>query len=238
MADNRYGDSIDEPLEDEDESLEDNSSEGGDSGSTGDGSTGSFADRFQKKTSPAALKPKDPKSIKPKPKEDDGTGFLGKVAKSKPIPGKNFGDYIYCEERKNWYKIILKDAGIKVKRLPDGQRKRVRVKKRVRGYLSPKGLMAAWAKYQNEKQANTSFEKKAKQGLSRYLFTVRGQDREWDAWHIVLVEPKKMAEFRRKIDSGSIDVAKFGKVLESGWGKDPPESTIARIKKEYGPDDE
>ena len=47
-------------------------------------------------------------------------------------------------------------------------------------------------------------------------------------------------EERRGDNAGkeSIDVAKYGKILASGWGKDPDEATKAKIRKEFTYEDE
>ena len=50
------------------------------------------------------------------------------------------------------------------------------------------------------------------------MYTVHGTDRGWDAWHIVLVERKLLEAFCEKVSTGSIDVAKYGYVIKSGWG--------------------
>jgi len=63
------------------------------------------------------------------------------------------------------------------------------------------------------------------------IYTVRGQDRGWDAWHIVHVERALLDDFKLKIKSGSIDVADYGYVIKSGWGKDPPKAVIEAIDK-------
>ena len=75
----------------------------------------------------------------------------------------------------------------------------------------------------------------SKKRPSSLLFTVRGQDREWDAWHIVLIKRELLDDFRKQISSGRIDVAYYGYVIKSGWGKDPNNDIIKKIKK-YCPD--
>ena len=71
---------------------------------------------------------------------------------------------------------------------------------------------------------------------TKLLFTVHGEDRGWDAWHIVLVERDLLDDYNNKIiQSGSIDVADYGYIIKSGWGKDPPVDIMDKIKK-YCPD--
>ena len=62
------------------------------------------------------------------------------------------------------------------------------------------------------------------------VYLVRGKDRDRPAWHYVLVDKEKEARFKEKVASGNVDVAKFGKVLHSGWGKDPPDDIRRKIK--------
>ena len=54
------------------------------------------------------------------------------------------------------------------------------------------------------------------------IYIVRGEDQGKPAWHYVLVDEEKVDSFKAQIATGSIDVAKFGRVISSGWGKDPP----------------
>jgi hypothetical protein len=59
---------------------------------------------------------------------------------------------------------------------------------------------------------------------------VCGKDRGKPAWHYVLVEPGKVNIFKDKVASGTVDSAKFGEILLSGWGKDPPEDVKSAMK--------
>ena len=51
---------------------------------------------------------------------------------------------------------------------------------------------------------------------------VRGKDGGEPAWHYVLVNKHVLGLFLKKTQGGSLDVADFGAILRSGWGKDPP----------------
>jgi hypothetical protein len=64
---------------------------------------------------------------------------------------------------------------------------------------------------------------------SRRVFLVRGKDKGREAWHFVLVDEDKIDAFHKKIASGTIDVADYGQVIRSGWGKDPSEEIIRKI---------
>lgn len=70
--------------------------------------------------------------------------------------------------------------------------------------------------------------------LSSLVYTVRGKDRGRDAWHIVFVERRLLDAFKEKVTTGNIDVADYGHVIKSGWGKDPPDDILKALNK-YGP---
>ena len=55
------------------------------------------------------------------------------------------------------------------------------------------------------------------------IYLVRGKDRGRQAWHYVLVDEGQENAFKEKVSSGTVDVAVYGKVIKSGWGKDPPD---------------
>jgi len=63
------------------------------------------------------------------------------------------------------------------------------------------------------------------------VYTVRGQHRGQDAWHIVLIETALLDDFKLKIKSGSIDVADYGYVIKSGWGKNSPDDVQKALQK-------
>ncbi len=65
------------------------------------------------------------------------------------------------------------------------------------------------------------------------VYLVHGKDRGRDAWHYVLVDKPKLPMFLKQIETGSIDVALFGEVLKSGWGKNPPPEIVKEIEDEF-----
>ena len=65
------------------------------------------------------------------------------------------------------------------------------------------------------------------------VYLVRGNDNGREAWHYVLVDKSKLHFFKQKMKTGSVDVAEFGKVIYSGWGKDPPAEIIEAINKQF-----
>ncbi len=72
-----------------------------------------------------------------------------------------------------------------------------------------------------KKKSDLSNADKIRRGRKECLFLVRGKDKGRDAWHYVLVEKKLKEQFLSDIKKGSLDVADYGEVLKSGWGKDP-----------------
>jgi len=68
-----------------------------------------------------------------------------------------------------------------------------------------------------------------KQNTKYRIYLVRGKDRGKPAWHYVLAERHLLGLFLKRTHGGYLDVADFGTVLKSGWGKDPPESIREQI---------
>ena len=66
--------------------------------------------------------------------------------------------------------------------------------------------------------------------LASLVYLVRGKDRGKAAWHYVLVDEEKLNVFKEKMKSGNIDVADYGRIVQSGWGTDPPEDVSKQIK--------
>ena len=72
-----------------------------------------------------------------------------------------------------------------------------------------------------------------KQNSNERIYIVRGKVRGKPAWRYVLVERHLLGLFLKRTNGARLDVADFGRVLNSGWGKDPPEKTIDKILKDY-----
>ena len=71
-----------------------------------------------------------------------------------------------------------------------------------------------------------------KENSTNRIYLVRGKDRGRAAWQYVLVKKHLLGLFPKRTNGGSLDVADFGAVLCSGWGKDPPEGTIDQMLEE------
>lgn len=66
------------------------------------------------------------------------------------------------------------------------------------------------------------------------LFLVRGRDRGKHAWHYVVLHKSKRDKFLVDSRKGAIDVSEYGKIVSSGWGKDPPEDIKKEMEALYG----
>ena len=69
------------------------------------------------------------------------------------------------------------------------------------------------------------------------LFLTRGKDRGRPVWHYILVDEDKFevyaAMFRNGATVPHINLVEYGKVLESGWGENPPEDIKEKIVNYY-----
>jgi len=65
------------------------------------------------------------------------------------------------------------------------------------------------------------------------VYLVRGKDLGREAWHYVLIDKVRFPLFMRMLEKGALDVSEYGKILYSGWGKNPPPEIIETIKAQY-----
>ena len=80
-------------------------------------------------------------------------------------------------------------------------------------------------------ECNADVSMEFKQDPKKRIYLVRGEDKGKPAWHYVMVDRSLLGLFLKRTEGGSLDVKDFGTVLESGWGKDPPENTGERMNK-------
>ena len=66
-----------------------------------------------------------------------------------------------------------------------------------------------------------------------FMITVRVKEQSQPAWHYVLVNEEKVQLFTKQAKTGIIDVAEYGKILYSGWGKEPPEDIKLKMGLRY-----
>ena len=72
-----------------------------------------------------------------------------------------------------------------------------------------------------------------KKNYTERIQLVRGKDKGRAAWHYVLVKKHLLGLFLKRVKGGRVNVAEFGDILQSGWGKDPPKDTTNKILKKY-----
>ena len=68
--------------------------------------------------------------------------------------------------------------------------------------------------------------------IGKKVYLVRGIARGRPAWHIVLLssgDEEHKSQFLAQVATGTADVADWGYVVASGWGKDPPQSVKDKI---------
>ena len=94
-------------------------------------------------------------------------------------------------------------------------------------YLAVKNKHKYMVKFLLESKADVNM--KYNENASKRIYLVRGEDRRKLAWHYVQVEKALLPLFLRRTNGGSLDVADFGLILKSGWGKDPPENARTNI---------
>lgn len=90
-------------------------------------------------------------------------------------------------------------------------------------------------KFSKSDSTKKSFAEATKSSRTSNIFLVTGgQDKSGrDAWYYVLVEPTKIGSFQQKIKSGSINLIDYGEIVDSDFGKYPPEDVQKKMKDEY-----
>jgi len=63
---------------------------------------------------------------------------------------------------------------------------------------------------------------------------IRNRELVGDAWHYVFVKKELLEIFDQVVATGSVDVGEFGFVIEQGYGKDPPDDLVEKMRK-YSP---
>ena len=76
------------------------------------------------------------------------------------------------------------------------------------------------------------------QSRDRYLgseccFLVRGRDENTSAWHYVEADRALLDIFKKRTQGGSVDIAKYGNVIRSGWGYNPSPEVAKEEEAKY-----
>ncbi len=61
-------------------------------------------------------------------------------------------------------------------------------------------------------------------------YLIKGKDRGLSAWYYISVPRHQQRLFEEYIAAGNTDLSRYGTLLESGWGKEPPEDVRARME--------
>ena len=86
----------------------------------------------------------------------------------------------------------------------------------------------------NFEQQNKKAVDPQKRALAQYIYLVRGIDAGRNAWYYVLVERLKVQLFLKALNDDIIHLEKYGKILYSAYGDEPPANVTQAIKDEYG----
>ena len=100
-------------------------------------------------------------------------------------------------------------------------------------YLGVKNKHKQLIKLLIENEANVTIGFKEISTERFYLVRGNTKDKGTAAWHYVLVKKHLLGLFLKRVKGGGVNVADFGDILRSGWGKDPPEGTTDEVLKEY-----
>lgn len=73
-----------------------------------------------------------------------------------------------------------------------------------------------------------------KRALAQYIYLIRGIDAGRNAWYYVLVDRLKVQLFLKALNDEIIHLEKYGKILYSAYGDEPPAEVTQAIKDEYG----
>jgi hypothetical protein len=65
------------------------------------------------------------------------------------------------------------------------------------------------------------------------VYLVQGKDQGRLAWHYVLIDPDMFQAFQSQLSTRNVDVSRYGRILESGWGQNPPSSITRAIEQQY-----
>ena len=90
------------------------------------------------------------------------------------------------------------------------------------------------ANISNLEQQNKKAIDPQKRALAQYIYLVRGVDAGRNAWYYVLVERLKVQLFLKALNDDIIHLEKYGKILYSAYGDEPPANVTQAIKDEYG----
>jgi hypothetical protein len=82
----------------------------------------------------------------------------------------------------------------------------------------------------------TSFASKVIGSRGHLLYTLKGTDAESGrkAYWFLLVDSHKLNKFEIALEDGTFNLEDYGKIVESGFGEEIPQSAKDKLKEEYG----
>ena len=66
------------------------------------------------------------------------------------------------------------------------------------------------------------------------VFVVHSKDKGEPTWYYVLVDNDKTQQFKDALSSNAIHLTEYGKILDSGYGVNPPNNVDKNIKQRFG----
>ena len=66
------------------------------------------------------------------------------------------------------------------------------------------------------------------------IFLTQGKYLGVYTWHYVRIDLLKFPLFQKQLKSGVIDVSKYGDIIFSGWGMNPPDDIRKQVDALYG----
>lgn len=73
-----------------------------------------------------------------------------------------------------------------------------------------------------------------KRSQADLIYLVKGIDNNREAWYYVLVERTKLQLFLKALNDDIIHLEKYGQILYSAYGSEPPAEITNKLKEEYG----
>jgi hypothetical protein len=68
-----------------------------------------------------------------------------------------------------------------------------------------------------------------------YLVTAKADGKP--AWYYLQVDEPKHKAFQKQLATGSLDLAAYGTIVQSGWGEQPPEHIAEIMLKTFSQED-
>lgn len=109
-------------------------------------------------------------------------------------------------------------------------------------YASKRSMTSQKLSSEPEAQANPKISSETpkkqidpqKKMQAELIYLVKGVDAGRNAWYYVLVDRLKVQLFLKALNDEIIHLEKYGKILFSAYGEEPPSEITDALKEEYG----